>query len=187
MKVKNFYCLLGLAFIFALSGCVVRTYQVTKERVDQEITGNQGYLMGKAPEGIAKERKPTRTTQVVEVELHSPIKFEKMPSKTELPRQAPTEPVEEAVTEGNRGYITQNIVPEIAEPEVSAPGNLQKYTVQKGDTLQKISQKFFGTTKKWNKIYELNKDVLKGPNKIYPGQVINVPVEGVRETGENLK
>jgi nucleoid-associated protein YgaU len=59
--------------------------------------------------------------------------------------------------------------------------------VQKDETLQKISHKFFGTTKKWTKIYELNKDTLKSPNKLYPGQVINIPVESLKEPKENLK
>jgi nucleoid-associated protein YgaU len=70
------------------------------------------------------------------------------------------------------------------EPETV---NIQKYTVQKGDTLQKISKKFYGTTKKWTKIYEANKDIIKGPNKIYPGQAINIPVEPLKEPKENLK
>jgi len=65
---------------------------------------------------------------------------------------------------------------------------MQAYIVGKGDTLQKISQKFYGTTKKWVKIYEANKDALKGPNKIYPGQSINIPTDNtLQEPKENLK
>src|SRR5512139_2133187 len=36
----------------------------------------------------------------------------------------------------------------------ASPKSGQNYTVKKGDTLQEISQKFYGTTKKWRKIYE---------------------------------
>jgi nucleoid-associated protein YgaU len=67
---------------------------------------------------------------------------------------------------------------------------MEKYKVQKGDTLQKISQKFYGTTKKWQKIYEANKDTLKGPDKLYPGRTINIPVDSagkLKEPSENLK
>ncbi|MCX7662077.1 MAG: LysM peptidoglycan-binding domain-containing protein, partial [Candidatus Omnitrophica bacterium] len=46
-----------------------------------------------------------------------------------------------------------------------------------GDTLQKISLKFYGTTKKWKRIFNANKDIIKSPDKIYPGQVINIPLE----------
>ena len=185
MKGKNTFYLLGLVSLFALSGCVVRTYQVTRERVDQEVTGNQGYLMGKAPAGEMKEKKPTRTTQVVEVEMRSPLRFEKM--KQTAPAQATTmEPAattEGTATEGNRGYISESAAPEAAQPAMS----MEKYTVQKGDTLQKISQKFYGTTKRWNKIFQANEGVLKAPNKIFPGQVINVPVEGSKGPVGNLK
>jgi nucleoid-associated protein YgaU len=62
--------------------------------------------------------------------------------------------------------------------------------VQNGDTLQKISQKFYGTSKKWKNIFEANKDKLKAPDKIRVGQTICVPTEGkieVQETKENLK
>ena len=182
MKKNDKFYLFGLSFIFILSGCVVRTYPLTKDRLDQDLTvGNRGYLKGQVPAGVQKERKvTTRTTQVVEVELHSPIKFERMP-KPKIEETTPIQRTEDKSLEGNRGYITQSITPEIAEP------NFEKYTVQKGDTLQKISKKFYGTTKKWTKIYEANKDILKAPDKVYPRQVINIPVEPLKEPKENLK
>ncbi|MFH1269559.1 MAG: LysM peptidoglycan-binding domain-containing protein [Candidatus Omnitrophota bacterium] len=188
MKAQDkLYYLLGLSLVFVLSGCVVRTYPLTKDRVDQDLSGNRGYLLGNVPDGETRERKAKRTTQVVEVEFHSPIKFEKMP------KPKPAEYTEDKQVWGNRGFITESTTPEMMEPvsvsKVSAVsrGKTEKYTVQKGDTLQKISQKFYGTTKKWNNIFEANSDKLKGPNKIYPGQVINVPVESMKETKENLK
>lgn len=53
-----------------------------------------------------------------------------------------------------------------------------KYKVKKGQTLQDISKDVYGTTKKWKKIYEANKDKLKSPDKVYAGQVLNIPQEG---------
>ena len=49
------------------------------------------------------------------------------------------------------------------------------YVVQKGDTLQKISDKMYGTTKRWKEIYEANKAELKSPDHIKPGQEIVIP------------
>ncbi|MCK4994344.1 MAG: LysM peptidoglycan-binding domain-containing protein [Candidatus Omnitrophica bacterium] len=49
------------------------------------------------------------------------------------------------------------------------------YKVKKGDTLQKISKKVYGTSKRWQEIFEFNKGSLKNPNKIYPGQTILIP------------
>jgi nucleoid-associated protein YgaU len=167
---------------FAASGCVVRTYKLTRERVDQDlISGNRGYLMGKAARIEEKERKKTRTTQVVEVELYPFIKFEKAPKEKEKV-VAPEEP-----GAGNRGYITESIAPQIAAPESVTAQSFEKYTVQKNDTLQKISKNFYGTTRKWKKIFEANKDMLKSPDKVYPGQVLNIPLEEPKEDIESLK
>ena len=57
-----------LAIIF--SGCSVKTYKMTKERVDQDLSaGNRGFLSGK-PQALAEgQRKATREIQVVEVEF----------------------------------------------------------------------------------------------------------------------
>jgi nucleoid-associated protein YgaU len=56
---------------------------------------------------------------------------------------------------------------------VSAPAG--SYTVQKGDTLSKISKQFYGDANKYQKIFEANKDQLKDPDKIQPGQVLRIP------------
>ena len=177
------YMVYAIFLVFVLSGCVVRTYSITKDRVDQDLAaGNRGYLKGQGPSGEI-ERKATRTTQVVEVELHSPVKFEKSP-KIKPVQIRPIETVKDRSQEGNRGYIVQSITPEIAKSQAVA---FEKYTVGKNDTLQKISKKFYGTTKKWKKIFQANQDALKSPDKVYPGQVINVPVEPLKEPKENLK
>ena len=49
------------------------------------------------------------------------------------------------------------------------------YTVQKGDTLSKISKQFYGDANKYKKIFDANKDQLKDPDKIQPGQVTPDP------------
>ncbi len=51
----------------------------------------------------------------------------------------------------------------------------QTYVVQPGDTLSKIAQKYYGDPSLYNQIFEANKDVLKDPNKIFPGQKLKIP------------
>lgn len=184
MRIKN---LILIFSAIVLSGCVVRTYSLTKDRVDQDLNrGNMGFLKGSVPqEEKTKERKRTRTNRVVEFEFRAPLKFETLPRQDET-RKEPQPEAQERVISGNRGYISQNPVPEITIPE-AASGTTEKYTVQKGDTLQKISVKVFGTSTKWYKIYQTNKDTMKTPNKIYPGQVLNIPSEQLKEIRENLK
>ncbi|PIQ88790.1 MAG: hypothetical protein COV72_06520 [Candidatus Omnitrophica bacterium CG11_big_fil_rev_8_21_14_0_20_42_13] len=64
---------------------------------------------------------------------------------------------------------------DIYEKDEADVMSFKEYTVEKNDTLQKISQKFYGTTKKWKKIYDANTDTLKSPDKVYPGQKLNIP------------
>jgi nucleoid-associated protein YgaU len=49
------------------------------------------------------------------------------------------------------------------------------YTVVKGDNLSKIATSVCGNANKWRTIYEANKDVIKDPNLIHPGQVLKIP------------
>jgi len=56
---------------------------------------------------------------------------------------------------------------------VSAPAG--SYTVKKGDTLSKISKQFYGDANAYKKIFDANRDQLKDPDKIQPGQVLRIP------------
>lgn len=49
------------------------------------------------------------------------------------------------------------------------------YTVQQGDTLSKLSQKFYGNANDYMKIFNANKDKLKDPNRINVGQELKIP------------
>ncbi len=57
-------------------------------------------------------------------------------------------------------------------PQKAAP---KSYVIQKGDTLSKISQKFYGTTKKWKMIYEANRDRINNINNLKVGAQIVIP------------
>ena len=49
------------------------------------------------------------------------------------------------------------------------------YTIESGDTLSKIADRFYGDPQKYHDIFEANREVIKDPDKIYPGQKIRVP------------
>ena len=57
----------------------------------------------------------------------------------------------------------------------NAPSGGTTYTVVKGDSLWKIAKKYYGNGSKYTVIYEANKDKIKNPNLIYPGQVLTIP------------
>ena len=49
------------------------------------------------------------------------------------------------------------------------------YTVRRGDTLGKISQRFYGTTRRYMDIYEANRDKMSSPSNVEVGQVLVIP------------
>ena len=49
------------------------------------------------------------------------------------------------------------------------------YEVAAGDSLSKIAKREYGNANEWKRIYEANQDVLKNPDKIYPGQKLKIP------------
>jgi len=176
---KVFICMVAVAFI---AGCTARTYTVRKERVDQTTEGNAGYLGGTPPPG-AKDRGDVKTTRKMYVlEVEKGRSQQEQQEADALMREA-----EEIAERAKRPTVTTRrsvstrpaapIVVEMPAPEPEAGPSMTEYTVQKDDTLQKISMKFFNTTKQWMKIYEANKDKLKSPDRIKPGMVLRIPQE----------
>ena len=49
------------------------------------------------------------------------------------------------------------------------------YTIQKGDSLSKVAQAQYGDPMKWKALFEANREVIKDPDLIYPGQQIRIP------------
>jgi len=159
---------LFLLVITFFVGCVtLRTYEIEKPRVDTDIEGNQGYLSGDAVQTSAENRLgDTRKISVVEIELRKSKAKEKQIQNSETEDYLSKDDTLESdlVIEDNLEFYAEDIQ------------TYQDYTVSKSDTLQKISYKFYGTTKKWKKIYDANKDVIKNSDKVYPGTKIRIPL-----------
>ncbi|MDE1920991.1 MAG: LysM peptidoglycan-binding domain-containing protein [Candidatus Omnitrophica bacterium] len=183
-------------------GLEARTYVMTKPRVGlNRGTGNGGCVVGTCPPAPA----PAETTRKVYVlEITKPVpesKVEKIEEQAinAIAQTAPqpsseTVPAAPAPTVNTQSSQPQVTVPVIGErpgtiattpstpaaattPVEQNHGNLQpaSYTVQKDDTLQKISKKVYGTYSKWYKIYKANKDKIKNPNVLRPGTVLTIP------------
>ena len=63
-------------------------------------------------------------------------------------------------------------------PATAAPNVTDRektYTVVAGDTLSKIAKREYGDADQWTRIYEANKDTIKNPDLIYPGQTFKIP------------
>ena len=57
------------------------------------------------------------------------------------------------------------------------PGNVEYYVIVSGDTLSKIAKKYYQNANEYPRIFEANREVIKDPNLIYPGQKIRIPLD----------
>lgn len=53
----------------------------------------------------------------------------------------------------------------------------KEYAIQPGDVLSKLAQRFYGTARKTNALYELNRDRIDDPDSLVVGVKIRVPVQ----------
>ncbi len=49
------------------------------------------------------------------------------------------------------------------------------YEIQKGDTLWKVADIYYKDGSRYTEIFEANREVIKDPDLIYPGQMIRIP------------
>jgi nucleoid-associated protein YgaU len=54
-------------------------------------------------------------------------------------------------------------------------GGIRTCTVVSGDTLWRIAERMYGDGSHYMKIFEANKNVLKEPDQIFPGQELVIP------------
>ncbi len=71
-------------------------------------------------------------------------------------------------------------IKEVNADELDTPEPEDKvvyYEIQKGDTLWAVASKHLGNGSKYTEIFEANREVIKDPDLIYPGQKIRIPIE----------
>ena len=74
------------------------------------------------------------------------------------------------VAQSNKATIKK----ESTAPKVNPKSN-GVHVVQPGDTLWAIAKKYYGNGAQYTKIYNANRDKIKNPNLIYPGQKLVIP------------
>lgn len=63
----------------------------------------------------------------------------------------------------------------LVHPASDEAANVDYYTIESGDTLWAIADKFLGNGAKYTEIFEANREVIEDPDKIFPGQKIRIP------------
>jgi LysM repeat protein len=138
-----------------------------KKEPEPETWGNRGYLKGDSSKSEAPEEKEIETPK----RKTRPVR--QKPAVAEPPRK--TEKIEafEPAEEPAEKEPAVTVPPAPAEEKKSAEP--VTYRVKRGDSLWKLARKFYGDPNLWKKIYDANKDVIKNPNRIYPGQTLKIP------------
>jgi LysM repeat protein len=54
---------------------------------------------------------------------------------------------------------------------------VEYYTIERGDTLSKIAQQYYGKASAYPRIFEANREVIQDPDLIFPGQKIRIPMD----------
>lgn len=105
--------------------------------------------------------------RLVEVELQPERLVVETPAALEAAALPPVEIESEPAAEQERATPT-SAATAAAPPE-------RFYEVRPGDTLDRISQKVYGTRKHWRRLQEANRDVIPKPEKMRPGVKLRIP------------
>ena len=76
---------------------------------------------------------------------------------------------------GNVQGVVEVSVDGVKSPPQEA--KVEYYVIEKGDILSAIAKQFLGKASDYPKIFEANREVIKDPNLIYPGQKIRIPLD----------
>ncbi len=77
---------------------------------------------------------------------------------------------------GNVQGVSDVVADNLKAPAPPPEEKIEYYVIQKGDTLSGIAKKFLGNAMDYPKIFEANREVIRDPDKIYPGQKIRIPL-----------
>jgi nucleoid-associated protein YgaU len=78
---------------------------------------------------------------------------------------------------GNVKGVTEISAENLNAPEPEVEIKVEYYVIESGDTLSKIAKQYYGNAMDYPKIFEANREVIKDPDLIYPGQKIRIPFD----------
>lgn len=131
-----------------------------------EVTTEQPAQKAAEPQSQAAAEQPAQTQppQTSEVEKTAP----------EVSGPAPEQPVAEDKKEEvtTAAVVAAEQAAKTVDPTRPGTG---KIVIQPGNNLWKLSRVIYGRGKNYTVIYQANKDLIRNPRRIYPGQIFVIP------------
>jgi nucleoid-associated protein YgaU len=122
-----------------------------------------------APAAVAEEQPPAAEQPAATAEAPEQPAAEQ-PSGSEMTEAAPSGQEQDAMQQPEETVAAAQ-APEM-ETAVPSQGRI---VIQPGNNLWRISRVLYGSGSKFTMLYEANKDQIRNPNLIYPGQVFITP------------
>ena len=88
--------------------------------------------------------------------------------KVQIGGNAPKDAMEKAI-------LMAGNVEGVESVETQAVDEATFYEIKKGDTLWAIAERNLGAGNRYPELFEANREVIKDPDLIYPGQMIRIP------------
>jgi nucleoid-associated protein YgaU len=171
----------------ARAGATVRLY-LNDSFVAPVTAGNDGRFAVTINEGVAPGNYRVR---VDELESNSTS----VRARAEVPFNVPDQAVTGTVA-AQAGAPKRTDIAAVGQPQLAAAGGsvasdagspstvvvpkIATTTVSRGDTLWRLSQVTYGVGTRYATIYKANKQQIRNPNLIYPGQVFVMPASEAR-------
>jgi len=73
--------------------------------------------------------------------------------------------------------IMASVLPEGGSPATVVVPKIATTTVSRGDNLWRLSRVTYGAGTRYAVIYKANRDQIRDPNRIYPGQIFVLPIQ----------
>jgi len=175
--------------LFLISGMVIASSSITKEKTTEELfSGFEKF----------KERSTAVEEADLEVWLEEAKQWQKILSELGIKKASLVEATVMTLEKRIETLQTEIFfllakVKKLEEQLAAQPVEItlkNLYRVKKGDTLWDISgyRSIYNDPFQWKKIYETNKDKIKDPDLIYPGQRLFIPPKISHQVlkGENL-
>jgi nucleoid-associated protein YgaU len=107
------------------------------------------------------------------------------PAAAEAPAaSAPAEAAPAVETPVEEPAVVAAQVPAAADPTAEAAAAPTQVIIQPGNNLWKLSRQIYGKGMMYTVIYEANKDQIRKPDLIYPGQIFLTPEAAAATTGQ---